>query len=634
MLAVITGSMAGTLALASPALGATVTWTGIDPGCVGQWSDAICWSPAVAPADGDDVVLAQGGGSPATYDINRSFNSLTLNTPNSGSYTVNNPGGFTLGLQSGGFITDNNSTGPDTLNTGVTLNGPATFTVSAGADGLTFGTNPVTGAGPLALVNNSTDDALVLNVANTYAGATTIGGSGRVLANVDGAIPTASALTVDGSIRFATGSTIGSLAGSGDVFIPPGDVLAVGGDNTSTTFSGVIQASAGNLEKHGAGTLTLSGANANTGATSVHAGTLSVTGSLAFAAVVWGGALKGTGTINGGVVVNPSGALAPGVSVGTLNVGNGLGDGLLHFPGSTLAAEIDGTGSDRVDVNGTVDLDDATLTLALLAGYVHAPGTVYTLVENNLADPVDGTYLGLAEGATITEDGHVFRVSYAGGDGNDVTLTAIGASPTLSTTASANVTLGGSVHDTATLAGGNSPGGTITFRLFGPGDASCSAAPAFTSTPVAVSGNGSYDSPSFTPTAAGTYHWTASYSGDDDNNPASTACGDTGESVDVVASPDTTPPETTITKKPTKRHPNRSIFRFESSEPGSAFECSLDDRRFKPCSSPVVYRHLDRGRHDFAVFAIDAAGNRDPTPATARFRVRGRKRGPKHRGGS
>lgn len=100
-------------------------------------------------------------------------------------------------------------------------------------------------------------------------------------------------------------------------------------------------------------------------------------------------------------------------------------------------------------------------------------------------------------------------------------VNVLAASPTLTTMASPGIVLGGQVHDTATIAGGAAPGGSITFRLY---DASCSGTPVFTSSPVAVSGNGSYDSPSFTPTAAGTYGWTASYSGDADNNPASSAC--------------------------------------------------------------------------------------------------------------
>ena len=61
----------------------------------------------------------------------------------------------------------------------------------------------------------------------------------------------------------------------------------------------------------------------------------------------------------------------------------------------------------------------------------------------------------------------------------------------------------GSMSDTATLAGGSTPTGNITFRLFGPNDASCGGAVIFTST-VAVNGNGNYTSASYTPTQSGT----------------------------------------------------------------------------------------------------------------------------------
>ena len=63
----------------------------------------------------------------------------------------------------------------------------------------------------------------------------------------------------------------------------------------------------------------------------------------------------------------------------------------------------------------------------------------------------------------------------------------------LSTSASAAVTAGGAVHDTAHLSGGAAPTGTITFRLYGADDSDCSGDPVFTST-VKVSGNGDYDS--------------------------------------------------------------------------------------------------------------------------------------------
>lgn len=94
------------------------------------------------------------------------------------------------------------------------------------------------------------------------------------------------------------------------------------------------------------------------------------------------------------------------------------------------------------------------------------------------------------------------------------------------------ITIGGSVTDTASLSGGNNPTGTITFRVYGPNDATCSGAAVFTST-VPVSGNGNYTSGAFTPNAVGTYRWIASYSGDAGNFSSSGACGDPNEEVIV-----------------------------------------------------------------------------------------------------
>lgn len=86
------------------------------------------------------------------------------------------------------------------------------------------------------------------------------------------------------------------------------------------------------------------------------------------------------------------------------------------------------------------------------------------------------------------------------------------------------------------------------------------------------------------------------------------------------------PPETTITKKPKKKSAKRrATFKFVSSEPDSTFECKLDKKPFKPCTSPQRYKRLKPKRHRFQVRAIDAAGNVDPTPAKAKFRIKKRR---------
>src|SRR4029077_14015787 len=101
-------------------------------------------------------------------------------------------------------------------------------------------------------------------------------------------------------------------------------------------------------------------------------------------------------------------------------------------------------------------------------------------------------------------DGNNNPASGVCNDANESVIVS-NASPTLTTAASAGIVLGGgSVHDTATLANGVTPTGTITFRLFGPNDAACSSGPAFTSV-VPVAGNTSYASANFTPAASGMY---------------------------------------------------------------------------------------------------------------------------------
>ena len=87
---------------------------------------------------------------------------------------------------------------------------------------------------------------------------------------------------------------------------------------------------------------------------------------------------------------------------------------------------------------------------------------------------------------------------------------------------------------------------------------------------------------------------------------------------------DNDPPETTITKRaPHKSHRRAVRFKFHSDEPGSTFECKLDRRRWRRCSSPKRVRHLRKGRHKFRVRARDPAGNVDPSPAKDRFKIVG-----------
>ncbi len=103
----------------------------------------------------------------------------------------------------------------------------------------------------------------------------------------------------------------------------------------------------------------------------------------------------------------------------------------------------------------------------------------------------------------------------------------------LTTTAQSSVTVGQPIFDVAHLTGSTlGAGGTITFHLFS--DAQCQNEINTGLTPVTVNGDGDYNSGNFTPSAPGTYYWTASYSGDLHNKGFSTKCGDANESSTVV----------------------------------------------------------------------------------------------------
>lgn len=152
----------------------------------------------------------------------------------------------------------------------------------------------------------------------------------------------------------------------------------------------------GSLAKSGDGSLTLGGTNTYRGPTVVNAGVLQIDGSIASAATVNGGALKvstrGTTaevTINSGLAsvdgrsgavlvkdqgllmgngtlqslsVGAGGTVAPGHSIGTLNV---AGD-VSFAPGSIYAVEILPTGaSDQIKASGKATLSGGTVKVSL-----------------------------------------------------------------------------------------------------------------------------------------------------------------------------------------------------------------------------------------------------------------------------
>jgi hypothetical protein len=72
---------------------------------------------------------------------------------------------------------------------------------------------------------------------------------------------------------------------------------------------------------------------------------------------------------------------------------------------------------------------------------------------------------------------------------------------------------------------------------------------------------------------------------------------------------------------PASGHSRTASFAFHGTKAGSAFQCSLDGSAFAACASPFSTGKLSAAHHAFAVRAVDAQGNADPTPAASSFRV-------------
>ncbi len=93
----------------------------------------------------------------------------------------------------------------------------------------------------------------------------------------------------------------------------------------------------------------------------------------------------------------------------------------------------------------------------------------------------------------------------------------------------------------------------------------------------------------------------------------------------VPAGPAHVVPHTRITFAPaSKTRARRPVFRFAdvTGQGGTHFRCKLDRQRWRHCGSPVRPRKkLGRGRHVFAVRAVNAVGVWEPRPVRRRFKV-------------
>ncbi len=326
--------------------------------------------------------------------------------------------------------------------TGIRTAGGTTTLTSAGSTTITGTTAAldidsgtlVVGAGTISLVGNVSDDGVLrINRATAFSVAGDISGTGSFeqtgagTTTLTGTNTYAGGTTISaGTLQLGNGSTTGSITGN----VVDNAILAINRSNTFT-FAGDISGT-GALQQNGTGTTILTATSGNTyaGATTINAGTLQVDGSITSATTVNStGTLGGSGTV-GTVTVNSGGTLAPGASAGVLTEGT-----LNLMASATLEIEIEGAGGpgvggyDQVVVNGDVTLTGSILSVLPLGGFHRATGDTLTIILNNGTNAVTGTFANV--GATFTQSGNTFSITYTGGggDNNDVVLTALNDGP-------------------------------------------------------------------------------------------------------------------------------------------------------------------------------------------------------------
>jgi autotransporter-associated beta strand protein len=228
------------------------------------------------------------------------------------------------------FVMENGDRYDLSFNNKIDLNG-STRTVSTplGAGVTTPGTATFSGI----IRNSSTTPAgliksgagiLRLNAANTYNGGTTLQEGTLQLGNLTGLGSSVGTLTVNGgllNLNNIAAVTVGNLTGTGGTIANNGAgaiTFTIGnGGATGGNFQGVIanNTNAGTgtlaLTKTGTGSITLSGTNTYTGATSINQGKLFINGSTGASniTVASGATLGGNGTLGGNATIAANGKL-------------------------------------------------------------------------------------------------------------------------------------------------------------------------------------------------------------------------------------------------------------------------------------------------------------------------------------
>jgi autotransporter-associated beta strand protein len=370
------------------------------------------------------LVFVSGGGNFAltganTYTGPTNILSGALHISNNITYAILGSSSITIGTGSGiGAQLIDDQSSDISPQTPIIVNSDGVFNLQLFSDfakNLTLnggsvlgGSLAISGAltmndGTVAIPNSSTVSAGSLNMTGgTISGPGTPALSGDIHATSSASGPA----TLASGVRLGASPTITVNPGTAPEFRVTGAISEVGG-----SFG---------ITKAGTGTMLTNATNTYTGTTTVSAGTFLANGSQTGAfSVGQNGTLGGSGTVGVTTVAGVLAPTAPGLNTGPLSFGP---TGRLNQTITSVAS----AAVPSVFVTGTVAIDpSAALNVDVAQGTSVPHLSKLLLIDaSGSSSPIGGHFTGIANNFVLTAGGVSFVANYAGGDGNDLTLTA------------------------------------------------------------------------------------------------------------------------------------------------------------------------------------------------------------------